>query len=89
MDLYYTDPAQQVNTAGWDIDDLDLEYCTDPAHNLTTAGQDLDDIDHDLDRDLSDVWNCFVHVHALGYPPEKRVETPAKMNRTTRVYVSR
>ena len=43
MDLYYTDPAQHLITAGWDLDDLDRDL------------SDLYDLS-DLDRDLSDLY---------------------------------
>ena len=41
--MYYTDPAQDLITAG---QDLDLYY-TDPAQHLITAGKDIDDLDRD------------------------------------------
>ena len=48
--LCYTDPAQHLIAAGWDLVDLDRD--------LSDLDRDIDNLDRDiddLDRDLSDI----------------------------------
>ena len=55
MDLYYTDLAQQLVTAGEDLDDLDRDL------------SDLSDLDHDLsDLSVRHVYR-FIRAYVAAY----------------------